>query len=641
MPINAATSFRVTWRSLIKAMLLIVLALLVLRSAWVGDDAYITFRTVDNFTHGHGLTWNVGERVQAYTHPLWMLLLSLIYLFTHEIFYTTIVVSLLLTVAAAYFLCAYLADGMVSAAFAILALVASKPFVDYTTSGLENPLTYLLLTVFFIVYFRRKEGSRPVFLLSLCGALVVLNRMDNALLIAPVVLYTLWTDRSVRSIIAVAAGAIPFVLWEIFSIFYYGFPFPNTAYAKLNTGIARDDLISQGFHYLQNGVDRSPFTIFVIGASILYALSQKSLRLIAPAIGMLLYVVYVVRIGGDFMEGRFLAVPFLVGVIIFARHRFSVTYSESSMIALTALALGLLWPNSPLRTNTDYGNGPELYYDLNGIADERAGYYQYTSPLLQDRTHPVPNHPWVVDGLNARKDSTTLLWRGGVGFVGYFAGPHVYIVDKHALTDPLLSRLPIYTPKKWRIGHFTRGEPPGYTETLESGTNQIADSSLAEFYDRLTTVIRDPLFNWNRCKEIWKFNAGQYSHLLREYNSRPQRVALRNFNTPRPEGTAYNAGGCFLLLKPGLRVEIERVSHAKHVEISADSNDEYVLHFLIGSVDQGSVWIKPRRIPQGGLRVETLTIPEEAVESGFDAVLIVPKGGDETYSIGHLRFIDE
>ena len=23
--------------------------------------------------------------------------------------------------------------------------------------------------------------------------------------------------------------------WEMFSIFYYGFPFPNTAYAKLNT----------------------------------------------------------------------------------------------------------------------------------------------------------------------------------------------------------------------------------------------------------------------------------------------------------------------------------------------------------------------------------------------------------------------
>jgi arabinofuranosyltransferase len=47
--------------------------------AWLCDDAYITFRTVDNFIHGYGLTWNVAERVQAYTHPLWMLLLSGVY----------------------------------------------------------------------------------------------------------------------------------------------------------------------------------------------------------------------------------------------------------------------------------------------------------------------------------------------------------------------------------------------------------------------------------------------------------------------------------------------------------------------------------------------------------------------------------
>jgi len=45
------------------------------KNAWLSDDAYITLRTVYNFIHGYGLTWNVGERVQTYTHPLWMFLL--------------------------------------------------------------------------------------------------------------------------------------------------------------------------------------------------------------------------------------------------------------------------------------------------------------------------------------------------------------------------------------------------------------------------------------------------------------------------------------------------------------------------------------------------------------------------------------
>ena len=45
------------------AIFLVVLV----RSAWVSEDAYITLRTVDNFVNGYGLRWNVSERVQTYT----------------------------------------------------------------------------------------------------------------------------------------------------------------------------------------------------------------------------------------------------------------------------------------------------------------------------------------------------------------------------------------------------------------------------------------------------------------------------------------------------------------------------------------------------------------------------------------------
>ena len=50
------------------AAALAVFLLLALRSAWVAEDAFITLRTVDNLSHGHGPTWNAGERVQAFTH---------------------------------------------------------------------------------------------------------------------------------------------------------------------------------------------------------------------------------------------------------------------------------------------------------------------------------------------------------------------------------------------------------------------------------------------------------------------------------------------------------------------------------------------------------------------------------------------
>lgn len=37
----------------------------VVRLAWVGEDAYITFRTVENAVAGHGLRWNVADRRQT------------------------------------------------------------------------------------------------------------------------------------------------------------------------------------------------------------------------------------------------------------------------------------------------------------------------------------------------------------------------------------------------------------------------------------------------------------------------------------------------------------------------------------------------------------------------------------------------
>ena len=52
------------------------LVISLIRTAWLSDDAYITFRTADNFIHGYGLVWNTAERVQTYTHPLWLALLT-------------------------------------------------------------------------------------------------------------------------------------------------------------------------------------------------------------------------------------------------------------------------------------------------------------------------------------------------------------------------------------------------------------------------------------------------------------------------------------------------------------------------------------------------------------------------------------
>src|SRR5688572_32826661 len=67
--------------------------LLLIRTAWLDDDAYITFRTIDNFLNGYGLRWNVVNRVQAYTHPLWMFVMTGAAAITGEVFFASILLS--------------------------------------------------------------------------------------------------------------------------------------------------------------------------------------------------------------------------------------------------------------------------------------------------------------------------------------------------------------------------------------------------------------------------------------------------------------------------------------------------------------------------------------------------------------------
>ncbi len=115
---------------LLLAILLVLFLVIITRRAWVGDDAYITFRTVDNFINGHGLTWNIDERVQAYTHPLWMFTLSLIYFFTHEIYFSSIFLSLVISLAAVTLLAGKLARRAFGGMLAITILSLSNAFVE-------------------------------------------------------------------------------------------------------------------------------------------------------------------------------------------------------------------------------------------------------------------------------------------------------------------------------------------------------------------------------------------------------------------------------------------------------------------------------------------------------------------------------
>ncbi len=169
-----------------------IFAIVLVRNAWVSDDGLITFRSIDNFVNGRGLRFNLAERVQSYTHPLWLLVLSPVYFFSREAFHTPIVVSLLCSGAAV--LVGLGRRGARILPVAVVAcLISSKAFIDYTTSGLENPLSYLLVALFLQLYLERVHPdsraapARETALVAVASLLLV-NRMDSVLLVLPALL---------------------------------------------------------------------------------------------------------------------------------------------------------------------------------------------------------------------------------------------------------------------------------------------------------------------------------------------------------------------------------------------------------------------------------------------------------------------
>lgn len=492
------------------------------KSAWLAEDAYISFRVVDNWAGGYGLTWNPAERVQAYTHPLWLFLIAGLYGLTHEIYYSCVLLSLGISLAAVLLLAFRIAASTSAAALGVVVFASSKAFVDYSTSGLENPLTHLLLALFLCVYLEEGWRDKKLFCMSLIAALGALNRMDAILFYLPAIACGMWLRRDVRGLRATAAGFLPFAIWLVFSLFYYGFLFPNTAYAKLNTGVARPELIIQGLYYLKDAVMEDPLTPIAIVAGIASVLLTRAWRALPLAGGILLYLLYVVAIGGDFMSGRFLSGPLFWGVALVAAHRSFSPKEAAGVLAVVLLAI-FFTPHPPLSSGIDYGAW-EKKGSGRGIADERAFYYLEAGllrgkqdDLLQNSKRPQWGRRWAAEAQQrkaAGETATYVAIADAIGYAGFYAGPRVHILNPLALSDPLLARLPPAKNPQWRIGHFKRTIPEGYVETLQRGENLIVDEHLAAYYERLALITRGRLLDGERLIEIWNFNTGKYDHLV-------------------------------------------------------------------------------------------------------------------------------
>jgi hypothetical protein len=115
------------------------------------------------------------------------------------------------------------------------------------------------------------------------------------------------------------------------------------------------------------------------------------------------------------------------------------------------------------------------------------------------------------------------------------------------------------------------------------------------------------------------------------------RVDLSELAARKVQGSSWDAPGNVIISRKSreLVVTVGTVSHASIAEISLDNNDIYEIDFLAGGAVIAGTIVGPT-LSQGGLIVYRIDVPETATESGFDEIRVTPKGGDESWSVGHL-----
>ena len=472
------------------------------RTAAVTEDAFITFRVIDNALNGYGAVWNVGERVQVYTHPLWALLLLVASAITGNIFHAALALSLVLTLTSVALIARH-STGRWTALWAVLALLLSEAFIEYSSASLENALAHALVAALVVSWLKSSRGAaRWLWITALCAGLLVVTRHDFAVLVAPVVIALLMRSRGRERGHTLLAAALPLAIWSAFSLLYYGSPWPNSAYAKLNNGLSLTESFRAAEPYFLDLIKYDAVAALVITVAALRGMLQGSWGVRPLAAGLVLYLLYLGSAGGDYMGGRLFSTPFVMAVAMLALNVRLRWWWNAPLWFVVTLALGL--------------HRGWIVKDVHPHAEPRfmsqhAWMYPFTGWIAETRRADFSTMPWGAQGLKARAEKHQIVAKCAVGLYGFNAGPGVYIVDPLAIGDSFLSRLPSKKPSY--PGHFERAFPEGYLDTVTTGKNQFTDPSLRALYDATRLISTGPLFDPTRLHAIWAMNTGESSRL--------------------------------------------------------------------------------------------------------------------------------
>jgi arabinofuranosyltransferase len=526
---------------------------------WMNDDGFITLRVVRQLVEGHGPVFNAGERVEAATSILWVSTLAIGDLVLPlRLEWIAVVLGIALTLAGVTFallagrsVAVSLSPGAVLVPVGAVVFVAVKPVWIFSSSGLEGGLVTAWLGGSLWLLQRWASSGDP---LRAASAVVLglgpLIRPELALQSAALLAVVLVGERARgwRGDARVLAWALALpVAYQVVRMGYYGVLVPNTAVAK-EAAMSRWDA---GWDYFGAFVDPYwlwlPLLVLVAGA---YAPLVDDLRrqarwrqllvVAAFVLGGALQVLYIVRLGGDYIESRLLLPAFFAVLAPVAVVPVRPRYAAALLVLPWAVVSTLFFrsaiddttfANDNLVTTDDFGWGAEGRLRHRALSGGPGVYYN-------ERRLP---------GVEPAGRRATVYGSYGIGLSGY-ALPDVYVLDMLGLADPLTAHFRLERrglsghekpmPTSWFVARAT---PPGTDlDDEDFGPFPLLfpavppEHGVTEPFDERVADARAAL----ECRELERFRASYTEPLtvgrfLRNVSESFENTALRIPTHPR------------------------------------------------------------------------------------------------------------
>lgn len=422
---------------------------------FVQDDSYITFRYVKNFTDGHGLVFNIGDKVEGYTCFLWVIILSLIKLLGINFIsasQTLGIISSLFTLFVIYRISHDIfpkqKDPYYNFTFnfiAVLLTLSNGAFAYWTVSGMETGLFGFLTTLGIYIYLKenRSHKNRIPFS-SLIFLLASLTRPEGNLIFAITIFHkTITTLRSRRidkpessivirsnnffnrnNILWLLIYIIPGIVYMLWRYSYYGYWLPNTFYAKTGTTL---EYFGTGLDYFMEFAKIYGIYGILIILTLLNLYSRDYFNEYLYLILLFfIFSIYVIFIGGDVLRpGRFF-VPLMPVFYILVQesiHQILIYFEKRASIK-NLLIIGIIFTLAlSYYTYKDQFDQIKKYSELeNGLVDKM----KLSGTWLKNKA--------VAAGRTLTVAATT------IGAVSYYSDAD--IIDVLGLTDKVIAHDP-------------------------------------------------------------------------------------------------------------------------------------------------------------------------------------------------------